>query len=146
AWKNGSTGTALVEVYDGDLKADSQLANISTRGFVGAGDDVLIAGFVVGTGLGDVVVRALGPSLAQFGVADPIADPTLELHDGNGNVTSNDDWQIGANPASIPASLRPHDPRESALHLSLPPGNYTAVVRGKGSAVGVALVEAYTLQ
>jgi pectin methylesterase-like acyl-CoA thioesterase len=144
--KDGATGTALVEVYDGDLTADSQLANISTLGFVGAADDVLIGGFVVGTGLAEVVVRALGPSLAQFGVANPIADPTLELHDGNGSVTTNDDWQTGANPASIPASLQPLDPRESALHLSLPPGNYTAVVRGKSGAVGMALVEAYNLQ
>jgi hypothetical protein len=146
AGKNGSTGTVVVEVYDGDLTADSQLANISTRGFVGAEDDVLIGGFVVGNGLVEVVVRALGPSLAQFGVADPIADPTLELHDGNGSVTSNDDWQTGADLDSIPTSLHPLDSRESVLHLSLPPGNYTAVVRGKGGAVGVGLVEAYNLQ
>jgi pectin methylesterase-like acyl-CoA thioesterase len=146
AGKNGTTGTAVVEVYDGDLKADSQLANISTLGFVGAEDDVLIGGFVVGTGLAEVVVRALGPSLAQFDVADPIADPTLELHDGNGSVTTNDDWQTGDDVDSIPASLQPPDPRESALHLSLPPGNYTAVVRGKSGAVGMALVEAYNLQ
>jgi pectin methylesterase-like acyl-CoA thioesterase len=146
AGKNGTTGTALVEVYDGDLTADSQLANISTRGFVGAQDDVLIGGFVVGNGLVDVVVRALGPSLAQFDVANPIADPTLELHDGNGSVTTNDDWQTADDVDSIPASLQPLDPRESALHLSLPPGNYTAVVRGKAGAVGVALVEAYNLQ
>jgi pectin methylesterase-like acyl-CoA thioesterase len=144
--KDGATGTALVEVYDGDLTADSQLANISTLGFVDAADDVLIGGFVVGTGLAEVVVRALGPSLTQFGVADPIADPILEVHDGNGSVTSNDDWQTGANSASIPASLRPIEPHESALHLSLAPGNYTAVVRGKAGAVGVALVEAYNLQ
>lgn len=146
AGKDGATGTALVEVYDGDLTADSQLANISTLGFVGAADDVLIGGFVVGTGLAEVVVRALGPSLTQFGVADPIADPTLEVHDGNGSVTSDDDWQTGPNHDLIPASLQPLDGRESALHLSLPPGNYTAVVRGKAGAVGVALVEAYNLQ
>ncbi len=146
AGKNGSTGTAVVEVYDGDLTADSQLANISTRGYVGAEDDVLIGGFVVGNGLADVVVRALGPSLAQFDVTDPIADPTLELHDSNGSVTTNDDWQTGDDLDSVPASLQPPDPRESVLHISLPPGNYTAVVRGKGGAVGVALVEAYNLQ
>jgi pectin methylesterase-like acyl-CoA thioesterase len=144
--QNGATGTALVEIYDDDLAADSQLANISTLGFVGAGDDVLIGGFVVGTGMADVVVRALGPSLAQFGVADPIADPTLEVHDGNGGVTSDDDWQTGPNHDLIPASLQPLDARESALHVSLPPGNYTAVVRGKAGAVGMALVEAYNLQ
>jgi pectin methylesterase-like acyl-CoA thioesterase len=146
AGKDGATGTALVEVYDGDLTADSQLANISTLGFVGAGDDALIGGFVVGTGLAEVVVRALGPSLAQFGVADLIADPTLEVHDGNGSVTSDDDWQTGPNQDSIPASLQPLDARESALQTNLPPGHYTAVVRGKAGAVGVALVEAYNLQ
>jgi pectin methylesterase-like acyl-CoA thioesterase len=146
AGKNGSTGTALVEVYDGDLTSDSQLANISTLGFVGAEDDVLIGGFVVGTGLAEVVVRALGPSLGQFGVADPIADPTLELHDANGGVTINDDWKTDVDRDSIPTSLQPLDPRESALHLNLPPGNYTAVVRGKAGVMGMALVEAYNLQ
>ena len=146
AGKNGSTGTALVEVYDGDLTANSQLANISTLGFVGAEDDVLIGGFVVGNGVADVVVRALGPSLARFDVAEPIINPTLELHDGNGSVTTNDDWQTGNDLDSIPGSLQPLDSRESVLHLRLPPGNYTAVVRGKEGAVGMALVEAYNLQ
>src|SRR5205823_6262524 len=101
AGKDGGTGTALIDVYDGDLTADSQLANISTLGFVGAGDDVLIGGFVVGNGAARVVVRALGPSLMRFGVLNPVADPILELHDGNGNVTSNDDWQSGPNRESI---------------------------------------------
>jgi hypothetical protein len=140
------TGTALVEVYDGDLEADSQLANISTLGFVGAGDDVLIGGFVVGNGVVKVVVRALGPSLMQFGVLNPVADPILELHDGNGSVTSNDDWQSDPNRESIPASLQPTVPLESALYISLAPGHYTAIVRGKAGSVGVALVEAYNLQ
>lgn len=144
--KDGVTGTALVEVYDGDLAADSQLANISTLGFVGAADDVLIGGFVVGNGSANVVVRAIGPTLAQFGVVNPIADPTLELHDANGSVTTNDDWEAGANRDSIPVSLQPSDSRESALHATLPPGSYTAIVRGKSGATGVALVEAYNLQ
>jgi hypothetical protein len=145
AGKDGSAGTALVEVYDGDLAADAQLANLSTLGFVGAADEVLIGGFVVGTGSARVVVRALGPSLARAGVPNPLADPTLEVHDGNGSVTSNDDWQTGANRDLIPASLQPPELSESALHTNLAPGLYTAIVRGKAGAVGVALVEAYNL-
>lgn len=144
--KNGATGAALVEVYDGDLVADSQLANISTLGFVGAADDVLIGGFVVGNGSANLVVRAIGPTLAQFGVVNPIGDPNLELHDANGSVTTNDDWQAGANRDSIPVSLQPLDERESAIYATLSPGSYTAIVRGKAGATGVALVEAYNLQ
>jgi hypothetical protein len=143
--KNGGTGTALVEVYDGDLAADSQLANISTLGFVGAADDVLIGGFVIGNGAAKTVVRALGPTLTQFGVANPIADPTLELHDANGGVTTNDDWQTGANRDLIPVSLQPLDGRESTIYATLSPGLYTAIVRGKAGATGVAVVEAYNL-
>ena len=136
---------ALVEVYDGDLVEDSQLANISTLGFVGDADDVLIGGFVVGNGSANVVVRAIGPTLAQSGVVNPIDDPTLELHDANGGVTTNDDWQTGANHDSIPVSLQPQDGRESAIHASPPAGSYTAIVRGKAGATGAALVEAYNL-
>jgi hypothetical protein len=143
--KDGSAGVALVEIYDGDLVADSELANISTLGFVGAADDVLIGGFVVGTRSANVVVRALGPSLAQSGVANPIADPTLEVHDSNGSITGNDDWQTGPNRNSIPASLQPLESREAAISTTLAPGNYTAVVREKAGATGVALVEVYNL-
>ena len=143
--KNGATGTAVVEIYDGDLVADSQLANISTLGKVGTGSDVLIGGFVVGNGPAELVVRALGPSLAQFGVADPLQDPTLELHDSNGNVTANDNWQSSSNGQPIAAIFEPTDPREAAIQISLAPGNYTAVVRGKGDTAGVGLVEVYNL-
>jgi pectin methylesterase-like acyl-CoA thioesterase len=143
--KEAAAGVALVEVYDGDLVEDSQLANISTLGFVGAADDVLIGGFVVGNGSANVVVRAIGPTLAQSGVVNPIGDPTLELHDANGSVTTNDDWQTGANHDSIPVSLQPQDGRESAIYASLSAGSYTAIVRGKAGATGAALVEAYNL-
>ena len=143
--KDGATGTALVEVYDGELTASSQLANISTLGFVGAADDVLIGGFVIGNGAAKVVLRALGPTLTQFGVANPIGDPTLELHDANGGVTTNDDWQTDADRDSIPVSLQPLDGRESAIYATLSPGSYTAIVRGKAGATGVALVEVYNL-
>ena len=143
--KDGATGTALVEIYDGELTANSQLANISTLGFVGAADDVLIGGFVIGNGAAKVVLRALGPTLTQFGVANPIGDPTVELHDANGGVTTNDDWQTGADRDSIPVSLQPVDLRESAIYATLSPGSYTAIVRGKAGATGVALVEVYNL-
>ena len=144
--KNGSAGTALVEMYDVDPVADSQFGNVSTLGFVGTGDDALIGGFVVaGPGSAKVVVRAVGPSLTFSGVQNAIQDPTLAVHDGNGNVTSNDDWQTAVNGEPIPVLLQPRDPRESAIQMTLAPGSYTAIVRGKGNTTGVALVEAYNL-
>ena len=144
--KDGSGGTALVEVYDVDALADSELGNVSTLGFVGTGDNVLIGGFVVaGPASAKVIVRALGPSLTAAGVHDAIADPMLEVHDGNGNVTSNDDWQASASAESILVSLQPLDSHESAIQMNLTPGNYTVIVRGKGETTGVGLVEAYNL-
>lgn len=146
AGKDGSAGTALVEMYDVDPVADSQFANVSTLGFVGTGDDALVGGFMVGgPGAAKVVVRAIGPSLTSSGVQSAIEDPTLAVHDSNGNVHTNDDWQTAANAASVPVALQPRDARESAIQMSLVPGSYTAIVRGKGNATGVALVEAYNL-
>jgi hypothetical protein len=142
-----SPGSALVEVYDADLPANSQLGNISTRGFVGTGNDVLIAGLIVGgPGTAKTVVRALGPSLTAFGVSDALQDPTLDLYDTNGSVASNDNWEATTSGESIPDFLHPSDARESALCLSLPPGQYTAIVQGNGATTGVALVEAYNLE
>lgn len=92
--KGDSQGTAVVEAYDLDQAASSTLANISTRGLVVGGNDILIGGFIAGNGTTRVIVRALGPSLAQSGVSQPLADPTLELHDGNGGVVAtNDSWR-----------------------------------------------------
>jgi hypothetical protein len=142
--KGGLDGAALVEVYDDNLAAESQPANVSTLGFVGSGDDVLIGGFVIGVSSANVVVRALGPSLTSLGVANAIEDPTLEVHDGNGNITSNDDWETSANGQAVASVLQPLDPRESAIQMSLAPGSYTAIVGGKGKT-GVALVEVYNL-
>jgi hypothetical protein len=142
----GAAGTALVEMYDVDPLADAQFGNVSTLGFVGSGDHALIGGFVIGgPGSAKVVVRAVGPSLTSVGVQNAIEDPTLAVHEGNGNVISNDDWQTAATGEPIPVALQPRDPRESALQLNLAPGNYTVIVRGKGNATGVALVEAYNL-
>jgi hypothetical protein len=149
--KNNSAGIGVVEGYDLTSTNPTKLANISTRGFVEAGDNVMIGGFIVGAGLGNngagsarVVVRAIGPSLAQFGVPNVLSDPTLELHDGNGNVIgSNDNWQE-LQAAEIQATgLAPSDPKESAIVKTLTMGAYTVIVRGKDNGTGVGLVEAY---
>jgi hypothetical protein len=126
----------------------SHLANISTRMRVEAGDNVLIAGFIIqGDGNKRILVRGIGPSLATFGIADPLQDPTLELTAaGSGLIASNDNWPENSNAAEIITSgLAPSNPGESALLLSVAPGNYTAVLRGKGASTGIGLVEVYDL-
>lgn len=144
---NGTTGMALVEVYDGDLVADSQLANISTRGFVGLNDNVMIGGFIIGgngRANGRVVIRALGPSLSGSGITGALQDPVLELKNANGStVLSNDDWQASQSAEINRSGLAPADIRESALVTSLSDGNYTAIVSGKSSGIGVSVVEVY---
>jgi hypothetical protein len=147
--KGGTTGTGVVEVYDLNPAADSKLANISTRGFVGQGDNVLIAGTIVsGNGSTNVLFRALGPSLTQFGVPNALQDTTLELHDGQGNtVATNDNWQDDpVQAAAIQGTgIPPTDPREAAILRSLTPGAYTAIVRGNSNTTGVSVVEAYQI-
>jgi len=135
----------LVELY-ATGSAPANPVNISTRGLVQTGDDVLIGGFIIGgSEARQLVLRAIGPSLAGQGISNPLLDPTLELHDVNGVlIASNDDWK--ENEAEIEATgLAPTDDRESALVIDLNPGNYTAIVRGSSSLTGVALVEAYDL-
>lgn len=143
--KNSGTGVGLVEAFG--LDGTAKLANISTRGFVQTGDNVMIGGFIVlNTGAAtQVLVRAIGPSLS--GVANALTDPTLELHDQNGAiVASNDNWK-GTQQSEIEATtIPPADDRESAIVQTLNAGAYTAIVRGKINATGVALVEAYNLQ
>jgi hypothetical protein len=140
----------LVEVYDLGPGANSKLANISTRGFVDTGDNVMIGGFIVGGNAADrtrIVVRAMGPSLSGFGLTNALQDPTLSLYDSNGNVmATNDNWRDGHQPEIETAGLAPRDDRESALFASLSPGAYTAIVAGKGNTSGVGLVEAYHIQ
>lgn len=144
-----SEGLALVELYDLDPSAPSKLANISTRARVQTGDGVMIGGFILdGTNASTVVVRALGPSLADQGLSEPLlADPRLALHDQSGNlIAGNDDWRQG-DPTRVAAyGLAPTDDRESALVWDLPPGPYTAIVRGTAEQAGVALVEIYEVQ
>ncbi len=144
--KNGTTGVGLVEAYDLDSEANSKLANISTRGFVDTGDNVLIGGFILSGGSGHVIVRAIGPSLTDFGVMGALQNPTLELHDGFGNtLSSNDDWKESQQTEIMATGLQPSNDLESAIDATLPPGGYTAIVRGKNDTSGVGLVEIYRL-
>ena len=149
--KNDTSGIGLVEIYDLDQLADSRLANISTRGFVDTGDNAMIAGVIVGGGSANsrVVIRGIGPSLSQRGVANPLADPVLELFDGNGTlVATNDNWTDNLTQAAeiTALGLAPENNAESALIASLAGGLHTAIVSGKGDTVGVGLVEVYHLQ
>jgi len=145
AQQSATQGVALFEVYD--LRASgSRLGNVSTRGQVGTGDNILIGGVIVGGSTPKpVVVRALGPTLSQFGVTGVLADPYLELRDGNGNLLeANNDWQQSPEAAVISADGKaPSNAKESAMARTLSPGNYTALVRGVGGSTGTALVEVY---
>ncbi|MGI8957307.1 MAG: cupredoxin domain-containing protein [Chthoniobacterales bacterium] len=146
--KAGRSGVGLVEGYDLDQAADSQLGNISTRGLVESGDNVMIGGFILGNGDGttNVLVRAIGPSLTQAGVRGAMADPTLELHDSNGGLLmSNDNWKETQEAEIEATGLAPANDLESAILVTLPTAAYTAIVAGKNDLTGVALVEAYRL-
>ncbi len=151
--QDGGTGMGLTEAYKLDQTSlTSTVANISTRALVQTNDNVLIGGFIIGGGVGqsgaDVLVRALGPSLP---VAGALSDPTLELHDGSGTlIDSNDNWKLRADGSSQEAEIEattipPGDDLEAALFKTLPPGSYTAIVRGKDDTTGVGLVEVYNL-
>jgi|GEM_PF-875502 len=145
---NNTTGIALVEVYDLDSGPGSTLLNLATRGRVDLEPNVLIGGFFLGgTESKRVLARAVGPSLAAAGVPNPLADPTLALHDGNGTLlVSNDDWGTSPDQAEIQASgVAPTDPKESAVLRILPAGPCTAIVRGVNNTTGVASVEIYQL-
>lgn len=145
--KNNSTGIGLIEVYDLDPAAPAELANISTRGFVETGNNVMIGGFIVGSNGVEVIVRALGPSLAQAGVSGALSDPVLSLRNAQGTeVAANDDWH-DSQPAIIQATgVPPSNSLESAIVTSLANGSYTAIVSGYQGATGVGLVEVYNLQ
>ena len=140
-----ATSLAGESIVDISVPTATRLLNISTRGRVGTGDDVLIGGFI-NRGGGRVVLRAIGPSLGALGVPSPLPDPVLTLKDINGvTLATNDDWQSSQAADITATGLAPADSAESAILTSLPPDNYTAIVSGKGSATGVALVEVYQL-
>jgi hypothetical protein len=141
----------LIEVYDLSQSVLAKLANISTRALIDTGDNVVIAGFILGNHSGNsrIVLRGIGPSLTALGVTNALANPTLELRDGNGALLmANNDWQD--DPAQMAelmgAGLAPANPLESAIAAALPPGLYTAVLAGFNNGTGVGLVEAYDLE
>ncbi len=145
---NGGMGIALVEAYDLNQAAPSVLANISTRGLVDTGDNVMIGGFILGgeEDSATVVIRGLGPSLSDVGVANALSDPTLELHDGNGAlVSSNDNWKDSQETEIEAAGLAPTYDKEAAILANLASGAYTAILQGKDNSTGVGLVEIYNL-
>jgi glucose/arabinose dehydrogenase len=146
---NNTPGIGVVELYDLETSAPANPANLATRGFVETGDNVMIGGFIVGGSQNrTVLVRAIGPSLTALGVPNALPDPTLELKNSSGTtVASNDDWRSDQETQISATGIAPSDNRESALiSQPLSPGNYTAIVRGKGTDTGVALVEVYQLQ
>ena len=143
----GLTGVGIVEIFEVG-EGDSRLSNISTRGFVGVGDDVLIGGVIIsGSAPKTVSIRARGPSLEDFGVDPALQDPTLEIFDVRGQmIDSNDDWQDHASVNQLPVTLSPTRSNEAALTLTLEPGAYTAIVRGKDGGTGVGIVEVFAVE
>jgi len=147
--KNDTTGVAVVEVYDLSATSNSKLANVSTRGFVETGSNVMIGGFIAGhpsSANVPVIVRAIGPSLSGFGVPNAMPDPILALYDSNGTlIVENDNWRDTDETAIAASGFAPGNNAESAILISRPAGNTTAIVRGKNGATGNALVEVYRL-
>jgi hypothetical protein len=146
--KNSTSGVGLIEVYDLSQAVLAKLANISTRAFVGTADNIVIAGFILGghSGLDRLVVRGIGPSLTAVGVPGALADPMLELRDGNGALlVANNDWQDDPAQAAelTAAGLAPTNNLESAIATTLAPGLYTALLAGVNNTSGVGLVEVY---
>jgi hypothetical protein len=139
-------GTAVSEVFD-LLDGDLQLSAVGARGFVGAGDDELISGVIISSGALPVLIRALGPSLADAGLPDVLQNPTLELRDSNGVlIYSNDDWREGGQEAEIIATgLPPANDLEAAAITFLSGGNYTAIVDGAGGTTGLGFLQMYSL-
>jgi hypothetical protein len=124
------------------------LLNISGRVIVQTGDKVGIAGFIVqGTGFKRFIARALGPSISVNGQPVPgtLQDPFLELHDSNGNKLTNDNWRSSQEAEIQQSGLAPQDDREAAIIRTVPPGNYTAIIRGVGDTTGIGLIEVYDI-
>ncbi len=146
--KNGGSGVGLIEMDDLSTGAGSKLTNVSTRGFVGTGENVMIGGFILSGGNKErqILVRALGPTLAQapFNITGNLTDPTLMLIDANGTVVaSNDDWKSSQQNEIQATNLAPPNDREAAILTTLPTGNFTAIVSGKNGETGIALVDVF---
>ncbi|MBK7660165.1 MAG: hypothetical protein IPJ28_13935 [Betaproteobacteria bacterium] len=143
----GVTGVGIIEVFEVD-RPEVPLANISTRGQVLTGNDVMIGGFVIqGDTPQTVVVRARGPSLVPFGITNALMDPVLQLFNGATPIATNDDWQFQTVPGDVAAiqasGFAPADTREAVIRITLPPGAYTAIVSGKNGGTGVGIIEAF---
>jgi hypothetical protein len=150
--KGGTSGVGLVELYDANVPVDSELGQLSTRGFVQNGSNVMIAGFSLG-GVGNatrMAVRGLGPSLADAGLSNVLADPTLELHNANGTtIAANDNWQDDTVSAALLTAngLALPNPKESGIFILLPsPAQFTAILAGKNGGIGIGLVEVYNIK
>jgi hypothetical protein len=146
AGAGGSTGIALLELYDAGGDPGARLANVSTRTQVGTGGGILIAGLNIVDGPRTVIIRAIGPTLGSFGVGGVLADPRLELFDARQViVASNDDWdaRLAGAFAGVGAFPLPERSLDAALRVTLQPGSYTAQVSGVAGRTGVALVEIY---
>jgi hypothetical protein len=149
--RNQTTGVGLVEIYDTNQATSSQLGNISTRGFVQTGSNVMIGGFILGgaTGNARTAIRGIGPSLSQSGLSNVLANPTLELHDGNGTtLVTNDNWQDDpTSAAALSASgFALQNNLEAGIFITLPPGTFTVILAGQNGGAGIGLVEVYNLQ
>jgi hypothetical protein len=143
---NNATGIGVADGFDLSIGSGATLANVSTRGQVGTGNDLMIAGFFIVNNPLKVVVRGIGPSLAGFGVQNPLANPTLELHDSNGaTVLANDDWKTSQQAEITATTLQPSNDAESALVITLQPGGYTAQLRGVNNGTGVGVVDVFAL-
>jgi hypothetical protein len=150
---NDGAGIALLEIYDADTAASptAKLNNISTRGFVGTGSNIIIAGFVIsGAGSKTILVRAIGPTLGDFGLSGVLADPQLAIYKGNNAILSNDDWGAGSSSPTtastatqVGAFALPATSKDAAFVITLPAGAYTAQVVGANGTTGLALVEIY---
>jgi hypothetical protein len=146
--KDNSTGIGLVEAYDIQKNVSSVLANISTRGFVETDDNVMIGGFIAGNNAAStrILIRAIGPSLKNS-VPNAMDDPFLELHDRNGaTIATNDNWKDNQQTEIEQTGIPPNNDLESAIVRTLPPDNYTAIVRGKNNTTGISLVEIYNIR
>jgi hypothetical protein len=146
--KNNTTGVGVVEVFDLSQAVASKMANISTRAFCGTGNDIVIAGFILGNSSANdrVIIRGIGPSLAAFGVPNVLENPALELRNQNGSLLmANNDWQDDATQAAemTAANLAPSAIHEAGIAASLPPGTYTALLFGENNGTGNGVVEVY---
>jgi hypothetical protein len=146
----GTTGIGLVEIYDLGQTVPSKLGNISTRALVGTGDNILIAGFILGNNSGGtrIALRGLGGSLSVLGVPNPLVNPILELRDSNANqIYANDNWQDDAVQAEqlTAAGLAPTNAQESGMVIFIGPGQYTAQLSGANPPTGVGVVEVYDI-